>query len=117
MSMDLRQLRSFAEVARTGSFSAAAAAAGYTQSAVSQHVAALEASLSQRLLERRPVRLTAAGVQLLRHADAILLRLDAARTELQPPAGDAAGSVAVSTLARPGLGELELPAADVRVAA
>ena len=34
---------------------------GYTQSAISQHVAALEASLGRRLLERRPVRLTPGG--------------------------------------------------------
>jgi DNA-binding transcriptional LysR family regulator len=103
VEVDFRQLRSFAFVARTGSFSAAAQAAGYTQSAVSQHVAALEASLGHQLLERRPVRLTAAGTQLLRHADAILLRLDAAQTELRPRADGRPVTVALTTLARPGL--------------
>ncbi|MCU1386859.1 MAG: LysR family transcriptional regulator [Ilumatobacteraceae bacterium] len=80
--MDLRDLRSFAAVARTGSFTQAATDLGYTQSAVSQHVAALEQSVGQSLLHRRPVRLTPAGRRLLEHADHILLRLDVARSEL-----------------------------------
>ena len=80
--MDLRQLRTFEAVARTGSFTAAAAELAYTQSAVSQHVAALEAATGQRLLTRRPVSLTAAGARLATHARHILLRLDVARTEL-----------------------------------
>ena len=80
--MDLRQLRSFEAVARTGSFTAAAAELAYTQSAVSQHVAALETATGQRLLTRRPVGLTPAGVRLATHARHILLRLDVARTEL-----------------------------------
>lgn len=80
--MDLRQLRTFEAVARTGSFTAAAAELAYTQSAASQHVAALEAAVGQRLLTRRPVRLTPAGDRLAVHARHILLRLDVARTEL-----------------------------------
>jgi DNA-binding transcriptional LysR family regulator len=80
--MDLRQLRTFEAVARTGSFTAAAAELAYTQSAVSQHVAALEATTGQRLLTRRPVTLTPAGTRLAMHARHILLRLDVARTEL-----------------------------------
>ncbi len=88
--MDLRQLRTFEAVARTGSFTAAAAELAYTQSAVSQHVAALEASVGRRLLTRRPVALTEAGVRLASHARHVLLRLDVARTELaaQAPAPD-----------------------------
>ncbi len=80
--MDLRHLRSFAAVARTRSFTAAARELGYTQSAISQHVAALERDLGRPLLERRPVRLTAAGEQLAAHADQILLRVDTARSEI-----------------------------------
>jgi len=83
--LDLRHLRSFAAVARTGSFTAAAGQLGYTQSAVSQHVAALEADLGRQLLTRRPVRLTVAGEQLAAHADQILLRVDTARTEMASP--------------------------------
>lgn len=82
MSMDLRDLRSFLAVVRTGSFTAAAAELGYTQSAVSQHVAALEADLDTVLLHRRPVRPTAAGTRLAEHAARIVLRVDVARTEL-----------------------------------
>ena len=82
--MDLRHLRSFAAVARTGSFTAAAADLGFTQSAVSQHVAALEADVGRRLLTRRPVRLTPDGERLAAHARQILLRVDVARTELGP---------------------------------
>ncbi|MFN8121292.1 MAG: LysR family transcriptional regulator [Thermoleophilia bacterium] len=80
--MDLRHLRSFAAVARTTSFTAAAAELGYTQSAVSQHVAALEREVGRPLLARRPVRLTPAGEQLAAHAEQILLRVDTARTEM-----------------------------------
>ncbi len=83
--MDLRQLRTFETVARTGSFTAAAAELAYTQSAVSQHIAALEAALGQPLLTRRPVALTAAGARLAAHARHILLRLDVARTEIVAP--------------------------------
>lgn len=72
MSMDLRDLRSFLAVVRTGSFTAAAADLGYTQSAVSQHVAALEADLGTPLLHRRPVRPTAAGARLAEHAAGIV---------------------------------------------
>lgn len=80
--MDLRHLRSFAAVVRTGSFTAAAEELGYTQSAVSQHVAALERDLGRPLMGRRPVRPTAAGEHLAAHAEQILLRIDTARTEV-----------------------------------
>ncbi|HZM79451.1 MAG TPA: LysR family transcriptional regulator [Candidatus Limnocylindrales bacterium] len=82
--MDLRQLRTFEAVSRTGSFTAAAAELAYTQSAVSQHIAALEAAVGQPLLTRRPVALTAAGARLAAHARHILLRLDVASTEIAP---------------------------------
>ena len=80
--MELRDLRSFLTVARCGSFTAAAVELGYTQSAVSQQVAALEVQVGQRLVDRRPVRLTAAGERLAEHAARILLRVDVARSEL-----------------------------------
>ncbi|MFR9776207.1 LysR family transcriptional regulator [Micromonospora sp. MS34] len=80
--MDPHLLRTFTTVARLRSFSAAGAELGYTQSAVSQHVAALEADLGVRLLERRPVTPTVAGERLLAYAEPILLRLAAARADL-----------------------------------
>jgi DNA-binding transcriptional LysR family regulator len=82
MLMDPRFLRTFVTVARVGSFSRAAAELGYTQSAVSQHIAVLEADLGTALLSRRPVAPTRAGERLLEHAEPILLRLDAARADV-----------------------------------
>jgi DNA-binding transcriptional LysR family regulator len=80
--VDAHLLRTFVTVARLGSFSAAAAELGYTQAAVSQQVAALEADLKTRLLSRRPVSPTEAGTRLLEHAEPILLRLTAARADV-----------------------------------
>jgi DNA-binding transcriptional LysR family regulator len=85
--MDPHLLRTFVAVARHGSFSAAARDLGYTQAAVSQHIAALEGDLKVRLLTRRPVVPTEAGRRLLEHAAPILLRLDAARADVTRLAG------------------------------
>ncbi|MFI9812022.1 LysR family transcriptional regulator [Saccharothrix variisporea] len=77
-------LRVLREVATRGTFTSAAEALGYTQSAVSRQVAALEAAAGVPLFERtaRGVRLTAAGHLLRRHADTVLDQLDAARRDL-----------------------------------
>ncbi|MEJ2852040.1 MULTISPECIES: LysR family transcriptional regulator [unclassified Saccharothrix] len=77
-------LRVLREVATRGTFTAAAEALGYTQSAVSRQVAALEAAAGVPLFERtaRGVRPTAAGHVLRRHADTVLDQLDTARREL-----------------------------------
>ncbi|WP_432093468.1 LysR family transcriptional regulator [Streptomyces sp. bgisy100] len=80
--MDPQQLRTFVAVVDHRSFSAAAGALGYTQSAVSQHIAALETDLETALVTRRPVVPTEAGARLLEHARSLLLRLDAARTDI-----------------------------------
>ncbi|MFF6844175.1 LysR family transcriptional regulator [Streptomyces tanashiensis] len=80
--MDPHLLRTYVTVARLASFSEAARDLGYTQSAVSQHIAALETDLGLPLLTRRPVAPTPAGERLLEHAGALLLRLDAARADL-----------------------------------
>jgi molybdate transport repressor ModE-like protein len=76
-------LRVLREVAQCGSFSAAARSLGYTQSAVSRQVAALEAVAGRRLFERRRdgVRLTPAGARLLPRAARILDELDVAVRE------------------------------------
>ncbi|MFD9886008.1 LysR family transcriptional regulator [Streptomyces alboflavus] len=80
--MDPHLLRTYVVVARLASFSAAARELGYTQSAVSQHIAALEQDLGAPLLTRRPVAPTRAGERLLEHAGPLLLRIDAARAEV-----------------------------------
>ena len=68
--MAFTQWVAFVEVCRTGSIGGAAAALGYTQSAVSRQIAALEGEMQVVLLERLPrgVRPTAAGEALLHHA-------------------------------------------------
>jgi len=82
--VDTAWLEVFREVARRGSLTAAAAALGYTQSAVSRQIAALERDTGTRLLDRlaRGVRLTDDGRCLLGHAEAVLDRLETARGDL-----------------------------------
>lgn len=100
--MEIRDLKGFLAVARCGSFTAAATELGYTQSAVSQQVAALEQELGRRLLERRPVRVTPAGARLVEHASRIMLRIDAARSELaQLDPGSGHLAIGVCPLAAP----------------
>ncbi|MEV7927569.1 LysR family transcriptional regulator [Kitasatospora sp. NPDC088779] len=86
-AVDPQQLRTFVTVTRLGSFSEAARELGYTQSAVSQQIAALEADLGTGLLSRRPVGPTEAGLRLLEHAAPLLVRLEAARADVARLAG------------------------------
>jgi DNA-binding transcriptional LysR family regulator len=87
--LDVRRMRVLREVAVRGSFSAAAEALSFTQSAVSQQIAALEREAGAVLVERnaRGVRLTEAGEAVVRHTDAILARLAEAEAELESIAG------------------------------
>src|SRR5215212_2516302 len=87
--LDVRRMRVLREVAVHGSFSAAADALSFTQSAVSQQIAALEREAGTTLVERsaRGVRLTDAGQALVEHADVILARLADAEAELEAIAG------------------------------
>lgn len=89
----VRRLQVLTEVADRGSFSAAAEALGMTQSAVSQHVSALERAVGQRVVDRagRPMELTEAGVILVRHARAVVARLDTAEQEVGALAGRRGG--------------------------
>lgn len=89
MSLDVRRLKVLREVARTGSFSAAAETLAFTQPAISRQIATLETEAGARLVERnaRGIRLTPAGELLVEHADAILDRLAAAETQLEALAG------------------------------
>ena len=82
--LTLLGMRVVSEVAAHGSFTAAADALGYTQSAVSRQVAAMEDAAGSPLFERlaRGVRPTGAGLVLLRHAGPVLDRVDAAMLEL-----------------------------------
>lgn len=88
-------------VAAEGNFGRAAQRLGYTQSAVSQQIAALERIVGTRLVERpggpRPVSLTEAGQLLLRHSEAVMARLGAAQADLNALAEGVAGPLRVGT--------------------
>jgi DNA-binding transcriptional LysR family regulator len=93
--LDVARLRVFREVAARGSFTAAANALHYSQPAVSHHIARLEEELGVQLLVRQPrgLSVTPAGEQVLRHADAVLDRLDEAERELGDLAAAATATV------------------------
>ena len=97
--LNVNRLRILIEVATRGSFSAAADALSYTQSAVSQQVAALEAETGVTLLERLPrgVRLTPAGEVLLNYAEGIIARLHAAEAEMAAIAGLRGGQLRMAS--------------------
>jgi molybdate transport repressor ModE-like protein len=97
--LDVRRLQMLRAVAREGSVSAAARALGYTQPAVSHHIARLEAEVGTALITRlgRGVRLTDAGLALVEHADAVLTRLTAAEEDIAAIAGLRAGRVRLVT--------------------
>ena len=82
--LNVQRLRVLREVAGRRSFSEAATALSYTQSAVSQAVATLESETGATLIvrDRRGVRPTAAGAALVGHAEAVLARLEAAEADL-----------------------------------
>jgi DNA-binding transcriptional LysR family regulator len=102
--LDVRRMRVLREVAKHGSFSAAADALSYTQSAVSQQIAALEKEAGAKLLERGPrgVRLTDSGRALVEHSEAILARLAAAEAELEDIAGLRAGRLRLASFSSAG---------------
>jgi DNA-binding transcriptional LysR family regulator len=101
LGVELRHLLALQAIAEHGSFGRAASALGYTQSAISQQVAALERAVGEKLIERpggpRPVSLTEAGLLLLRHAEAIVARMKAAQADLAAFAEGAAGPLRVGT--------------------
>jgi DNA-binding transcriptional LysR family regulator len=83
--IDSRQLRAFATLARTGSFTLAAKKLFLSQSAVSHSMKALETDVGCRLFERmgKRVLLTHAGEALLHHTEKILAEMAAARAGLE----------------------------------
>jgi DNA-binding transcriptional LysR family regulator len=99
--IDVRRLQTLLEVAKRGSFSAAAEALAFTQPSISRQIAALEAEVGAQLLERdtRRVRLTQAGELLVDHAEAVLSRLDAAQAQLDALAGLEGGRLRLSAFA------------------
>jgi|SRR5215204_3374859 len=96
--LDVRRLRVLREVARQGSFSAAAEELSYTQSAVSQQIATLERESGAVLVDRgaRGIRLTEAGEALVAATDEVIEKLGAAEAELEAIAGLRGGRLRVS---------------------
>jgi DNA-binding transcriptional LysR family regulator len=96
--MEIRQLESFREVVREGSFTAAARKLHMTQPAVSLHIKALEEELGARLLHRDPrgVRLTAEGEALLESADAALASLQEAARRIDEIKAPERGTVVLA---------------------
>jgi DNA-binding transcriptional LysR family regulator len=93
------RMRVLREVARQGSFSAAADALHLTQPAVSRHVAKLERETGMRLVDRLPgrLRLTDAGRTLVEHAETVMAALTAAERSLDALRGAQAGSLRIAS--------------------
>ena len=101
LGLELRHLIALKAIAEHGTFGRAAKELGYTQSAISQQIATLERIVGQRLIDRpggpRPVSLTEAGELLLRHADAIAARLQAAQADLAALDAGESGPLRIGT--------------------
>ncbi|TCM38518.1 LysR family transcriptional regulator [Kribbella sp. VKM Ac-2568] len=78
--VELRLLRTMAAIAEEGTFGRAAARLGYTQSSVSQQIAALERALGGAVFDRpggpRPVRITPLGEVVLAHGRDLLTKAE-----------------------------------------
>jgi DNA-binding transcriptional LysR family regulator len=116
---ELRHLAALAAIVEEGSFARAAARLGYTQSALSQQIRALERIVGIRLLERRsgrsPLGPTDAGALLLRHADRIVASLQAADADLAALRQGTAGRLRVGTFQTVGTGLLPTLLARIAV--
>jgi len=108
------RLKVLTEVVGRGSFSAAAEALSYTQSAVSQAIARLEAETGTMLVvrDRQGIRPTAAGATLVEHAEAIFAQIDAAETDLAAVLGVRIGRLRMASF--PSAGATLMPLAIAR---
>jgi DNA-binding transcriptional LysR family regulator len=93
--LDVRRLRVLREVAARGTIAATADALGYTPSAISQQLTALEREAGAALLERdgRRVRLTDAARLLVDRTERVLAELEAAQADLAAHAREVRGTV------------------------
>src|SRR2546421_5549282 len=109
--LNLGRLKVLQEVIGRGSFSAAAESLAYTQSAVSQAIARLEAETGALLVvrDRRGVRATAAGATLVEHAETIFAQVEAAESDLAAVLGLRGGVLRVASF--PSAGATLMPLA------
>lgn len=100
MDVSIQQLRMLREVQSQGTIAAAADHLGYTSSAVSQQLAAIERTTGVAVLERagRNVFLTDAGNELVVHATTILDQLEQARAAVERVAGTVAGTLRIGVI-------------------
>jgi DNA-binding transcriptional LysR family regulator len=114
--LNLGRLRVLCEVVSRGSFSAAAESLAYTQSAVSQAIARLEAETGAELVvrDRRGVRPTAAGATLIDHAEMIFAQVEAAEADLDAVLGIRAGRLRVASFPSAGATLMPLAVATFR---
>lgn len=99
--LEIRHLQALDAVAATGTFGRAAERLGYTQSAISQQIAALERAIGEPLFDRpggpRPVQLTPIGAMLVGQARAVLERVDMAAASIDRFRAGLAGRIDVGT--------------------
>ncbi|MFE2275401.1 LysR substrate-binding domain-containing protein [Streptomyces lavendulae] len=114
--LDVRRLRLLRELARRGTIAAVAQALSFSPSAVSQQLSVLEREAGLPLLERtgRTVRLTPAAQNLVRHADAVLERLERADADLAEARSGLAGALRIGAF--PTATRAIVPAALVHLA-
>lgn len=114
--MDLRQLRYFAKVVETGSFTAAAEALHVSQPALGMQVRKLEAELGTELLHRhsRGIAPTEAGRLMASHATAIIARTERARQEVVDLSAAPRGTVGLGVT--PTVGRVLVPGLLDRIA-
>src|ERR1700744_4455052 len=111
--LNLGRLQVLCEVINRGSFSAAADALSYTQSAVAQAIARLAAETGATLVisDGRGARPTAPGTTLVTHAESIFAQVEAAEAELAAVLGIRAGRLRGASFPRAGGALLPLPGA------
>ncbi len=99
--LSIRHFAALRAVAAERSFGRAAERLGFTQSAVSQQIAAFEKAVGRPLFDRpggpRAIELTPTGRIMLRHAEAILGHLDTAADEMAQLLAGSGGRLAVGT--------------------
>jgi DNA-binding transcriptional LysR family regulator len=114
--LHLGRLTVLCEVVKQGSFSAAAESLSYTQSAVSQAIARLEAETGATLVvrDRRGVRPTDAGATLVAHAQEIFARVEAAEADVGAVLGLRSGRLRVASFPSAGATLMPLAVAQFR---